>query len=122
MNGYVSGQQPCLDVVLLLQGRQIKIQFVVDTGFDGALTLPAQAIAALNLSFYQRISANLADDSNFMVDVYRATILWHGQTLDVAVLAMGQRPLLGTSLLNGSDLHIHFEDGGPLTLNLFGNG
>ncbi len=118
MNGYVFGQQPCPGVTMLLQGRQIEIEFAVDTGFEGALTLPITVVATLNLPFYQRISANLADDSNCMVDVYTATILWHGQPLNVAVLAMGQRPLLGTSLLNGNDLHIRFEDGGPLTLDL----
>lgn len=120
MNGYVSGQQPCLGITFVLpQGQQITIEFVVDTGYEGALTLPAQVVATLNLPFYQRISANLADDSSRNVDVHRATILWHDQTLNVAVLAMGQRPLLGTSLLNGSDLHVHFEDAGPLTITPF---
>ena len=120
MTGAVVGQQPHLGVVFVLSNQQhLSIEFVVDTGYEGALTLPETAVVALNLPFHQRISANLADDSSRRVDVHRATILWHDQPFAVAVLAMGQRPLLGTALLSGSDLHIHFEDGGPLALTLF---
>lgn len=120
MKGHVLGQQPCIEVTLILpNGQQIVIEFVIDTGYEGGLTLPAKVVAALNLPFYQRVSANLADDSSRMVDVHRTTILWQGQTLNAAVLAMGQRPLLGTSLLDGNDLSIHFEDGGPVSVIAF---
>ena len=43
-----------------------------------------------------------------MTDVYRATIDWDGAPLDVAVLAIGDRPLLGTALLDGYTLTIEF--------------
>jgi clan AA aspartic protease len=120
MNGYVSGRQPRIGVVFLLPNQpRIEIEFVIDTGFEGALTLPAQAVAALNLPLYQNIDAYLADDSSRKVDMYTAAILWQGRTLNVAVLAMGQRPLLGTALLDGNDLHVHFDDGGPLSVTPF---
>jgi hypothetical protein len=41
MNGYVSGRQPRIGVVFLLPNQQhIEIEFVIDTGLEGALTLP----------------------------------------------------------------------------------
>lgn len=120
MNGYVVGRQPRIGVVFLLPNQQrIEIEFVVDTGFEGALTMPIQAVAALNLPFEQRLDAHLTDDSSRSVNVHSAAILWQGRSLNVAVLAMGQRPLLGTALLDGNDLHVHFDDGGPLSVTSF---
>jgi clan AA aspartic protease len=52
----------------------IVIECVIDTGFEGALALPADAVAALGLPFYQGIYANLADNSDVSVDAYRATL------------------------------------------------
>ena len=53
-----------LPITLRLPGRgDLVIDFVVDTGFTGFLTLPPPAIAALGLSFLENIPANLADDS-----------------------------------------------------------
>jgi clan AA aspartic protease len=117
MNGTVVGTQPRIGVTFKLAPQpDVQIEFVIDTGFEGTLTLPPPAVAAMGLPFYQRIRANLADGSVRMVDVHKATIRWHSRELDVAVLAMGTRPLLGTSLLEGSDLMVHFEDGGALSL------
>jgi clan AA aspartic protease len=66
----------------------IAIEFVIDTGFEGALVLPAAAVAALGLSLHQRVISKLADGSRRMTEVYRATIDWDGAIIDVAVLAM----------------------------------
>jgi clan AA aspartic protease len=96
--------------------QSLTIEFVVDTGFAGALTLPPTAIASLGLPFVERISASLADSSTTFVDAYAATIVWDGEEREVAILATGDRPLLGTLLLDGFDLQIQFMDGGLLTL------
>jgi clan AA aspartic protease len=90
---------------------------VVDTGFEGALALPAEAVTLLGLPFYQAISANLADNSDVSVDAYRASIMWNGQERTVAVLAMGRRPLLGSALLAGNEFLAQFVDGGILTID-----
>jgi clan AA aspartic protease len=71
---------------------------------------------ALGLPFYQEMFANLADGSHIKVDVHKATILWDGRAVQVAVLAMGRRPLLGTALLDGYNLNADFEDHGALAL------
>ncbi len=93
------------------------IECVLDTGFEGALALPEEAVAALGLFFYQGIYANLADNSDVSVDAYRATIVWKEQELNVAVLAMGRRPLLGTALLVGKELVAQFVDDGLVTID-----
>jgi clan AA aspartic protease len=117
ISGHVARSQACLEVAFRLPGRpDLKIEFVIDTGFAGALTLPTAAIAALGLPFFQQIEASLADDASVRVDVHLATIVWDGVAIDVAVLAMGQRPLLGTALLDGYRLTADFQDGGPVSL------
>lgn len=84
--------------------------------FEGALTLPAAAVSALGLPYLIDIAANLADDSSSQVAVHQATILWDGREVDVAVLAMGKRPLLGTALLDGYNLNADFEDNGTVAV------
>jgi clan AA aspartic protease len=92
------------------------VEFVVDTGFVGFLTLPPAAIAALRLPFLRRIAANLADDSTIHVSVHAATIIWDGEEREVEILATGSRPLLGTLLLGGHSLTVWFTEGGMVSV------
>jgi clan AA aspartic protease len=117
IHGNVAGLQARVGVVFRLRNQpDLTIEFVVDTGFEGALTLPHRAVAALGLPFLEVRFANLADDSHAQVDIHQATIVWDGQEVDVAVLAMGTRPLLGTALLDGFNLSADFEDNGTVTV------
>ena len=115
MQGYVVGSQARLPVLVqspLLS--DVSIVFAIDTGFQGALTLPLATIMALSLPKQQEIFAKLADGSQTKVGVYRGSILWHGATIHVAVLAMDSDPLLGTSLLDGNHLFIDWTDQGEV--------
>jgi clan AA aspartic protease len=117
MTGRVSGRRALLHVVLRLIGRpDLSIEFVVDTGFTGFLTLPPAAVTALGLPRLGRLAANLADDQNVWVPVHAATILWHGRARTVRVLAMGKRPLVGTALLDDNCLGIEFVEDGEVTI------
>jgi predicted aspartyl protease len=51
-----------------------------------------------------------------MVEVYVATIVWNGEEREEEVLATGRRPLVGTLLLNGSELNVQFVEGGLLSI------
>ena len=119
MRGVVIGLEVRIKVVFRRPGQpDLAVEFVVDTGFAGALTLPAAAVAAMGLPFYQIMFANLADDSHVQANIHQATIVWDGREIDVAVLAMGQRPLLGTALLDGYNLNADFEDNGAVSVTL----
>ncbi|AFY54285.1 MAG: clan AA aspartic protease [Richelia sp. RM2_1_2] len=118
INGTVVGLQAQISVVLcLVEIPNIEIQFVVDTGFEGFLTLPPAAIAKLGLTYLTQINANLANNSNVSTDVFLATILWNGIKRDVTVLAMGRRPLVGTALLQDYHLGIDFREGGTVSVD-----
>jgi clan AA aspartic protease len=95
----------------------LQIEFVVDTGFEGALTLPATAVARLGLPYLTGLTANLADSSSIRRDVHLAAIIWNGVEQEVAVLVLEGQPLLGTALLENCRLMIEFMDGGNLVIN-----
>jgi clan AA aspartic protease len=97
--------------------RDIEIAFVVDTGFEGTLSLPSAAVVALGLPYYTELDVRLADDSATRTKVYIAPIVWNGVQMDAAVLATGRRPLLGTALLSGKRLEIEFVNAGRVTID-----
>jgi clan AA aspartic protease len=118
--GSVSGRHALVPVTLRTRNQpDLTIEFVLDTGFVGFLTLPPATVARLALPFRYRVPAGLADGSQVMVDVHVATILWHGVARRTEVIATGRQPLLGTSLLAGNDLSIRFADGDPVTIRPF---
>lgn len=118
IHGNVVGLQARICLILRPpESSDIEIECVVDTGFEGFLTLPPAAIAQLRLPYVARIDANLADNSNVAADVYLTTILWNGTERDVAVLGMGHRPLIGTRLLEDYHLSIDFYDGGTVLVD-----
>jgi clan AA aspartic protease len=96
----------------LSQTTELAIDFVVDTGFNGYLTLPSPAVAALKLPLESTIVARLADGSESEIPIYLAEIRWNEQVQFVTVLATGTKPLLGTSLLQGFRLTIEFSADG----------
>ena len=72
MSGRVTKQQAILPVTFLQpDGTRFSVEFVVDTGFVGFLTLPVGAVTALRFPFLFDIPINLADDSNTHAAVHR---------------------------------------------------
>ena len=119
IQGNVVGLQAQIGVLFCIPDREqiLEIKCVVDTGFEGFLTLPSAAVVQLQLPYLINLNANLADNSSVQVDVHLATILWHGVEKNIAVMAMGRRPLIGTSLLQDYHLAINFFNGGKVIID-----
>jgi clan AA aspartic protease len=98
------------------QGQEQRVEAVIDTGFNGFLTLPHPLVAALQLVFHSRALATLGDGSTVALRKYEATVLWEGQDRDVLVLESAGGSLAGMSLLYGSRMTLDIVDGGPLTI------
>jgi clan AA aspartic protease len=117
MRGAVQNLQACLTVRLILpSGHQVGLEFVVDTGFEGALALPLETIAQLKLPFELELDSVLADGNAVPTPVHSATILWQNKQIDVAILGLGERPLLGTALLADYRLTVDFLESGQVTV------
>lgn len=111
MEGVVRKLQAVIGVPFSVLGRpDIVIEFVVDTGFSGELLLPQAAIEVLGLPHQMDVMSTLSDGVSRRVAVYKATILWDGELLEVGVLATGNRPLLGTALLANHRVEIEFDE------------
>ncbi|HKQ78656.1 MAG TPA: clan AA aspartic protease [Blastocatellia bacterium] len=93
-----------------------QVEAVIDTGFNGYLTLPNQLIGLLNLPSAGNRSATLGDGSAVVLDAYLATVPWHGQDRDVLVLEAEGGALIGMSLLHGSRLSMEVMDDGEVTI------
>jgi clan AA aspartic protease len=118
IHGSVVGLQARMNVLLRPPERsEIEIECVIDTGFEGFLTLPISVITDLGLPYLININANLANNSSVETDVYLTTIIWNGVERNIAVLAMGRRPLIGTALLEDYHLSIDFCEGGTVLVD-----
>ncbi len=118
MTGGVRDRHALLPVTFRLPGQpDLMVEFVVDTGFTGELSLPSAAVAALQLPFLHRMPADLADDTTIDLAVHSGSIVWQGAERELRVVATGRRPLLGTSLLDGCELVAQFVDAGLVTID-----
>ncbi|MBD2354509.1 clan AA aspartic protease [Tolypothrix sp. FACHB-123] len=100
----------------LPQQPDFSLDFVIDAGFNDYLTLPLQAISAMNLPLYSSLPARLADGSETLLSVHLGTIVWDNVETVVPILAAGYKPLLGVAMMEGYHLEIDFEDNGLVSL------
>ncbi len=89
---------------------------VVDTGFEGPLTLPTETIGRLRLDWIGLDPWSTADDSSHDFDLYAAEVLWEGHWTLVSVLETGRHALLGMKLLGGFRLTIDVVEGGRVMI------
>jgi clan AA aspartic protease len=93
-------------------GQELEIEAVIDTGFNGYLTLPSDLITGLGLPFRRSGRAVLGDGSEITFDIHEAVILWDGQPRRIAVDVAETDPLLGMGLLYGHELNLQVIEGG----------
>ncbi len=96
-------------VLAAADGREVEIEAIIDTGFDGFLTLPANLIERLGLSLLGRVRAALGGGSELGMGGYEATVLWDGSKRNVLVLELDGNPLVGTAMLLGHRLTVDAE-------------
>jgi clan AA aspartic protease len=88
-----------------------EVEAVIDTGFNGFLTLPPALVAALGLPWLCRQQGQLADGSVQTFDVYVAKVDWDDQPRNVEVEATEAQPLIGMAMMQGSELRIQVIPG-----------
>ena len=98
------------------EGQSRAIDAVIDTEYNGFLTLPTAVVAELGLAFGGISRATLADGSVVAFDVYDVTVIWDGIARYVSANAADSTPLVGMSLLARHDLSIRVRDGGHVLI------
>ena len=89
---------------------------IVDTGFNGWLSLPPDLLAELNLRWKRRGRAILGDGSECVFNVYEAVVVWDDTLLTIPVDEADAEPLVGMSLMEGYELKMQVFEGGHVEL------
>ena len=97
-------------------GQTRDIEAVIDTGFNGYLTLPPALVSELGLTWLGQKSLVLANGSQDIFDTYGVTVLWDGQSRFVDADEADSIPLLGMAMLVRHNLSIDVEDGGRVVI------
>jgi clan AA aspartic protease len=97
-------------------GSRHRLEAVVDTGFNGYLTLPEHLVSQLQLQFAGHRRGMLADGSVVLLKMFLASIAWHRTQREVLILQTGGGPLLGMSLLERCRVTFDAVEGGHLKI------
>ena len=118
MQGFVN--QNCEAIIRLAVGHanspKQMVEALIDTGFTGFLSLPLSIITDLGLPWQFRDLGTLGDGSEVIFEMYKATVIWDGQTQVIDVAASEADPLVGMSLLYGFKVQIEAVEGGTVTI------
>lgn len=97
-------------------GQREEVDAIVDTGYDGFLTLPPTMIRELELRWITHGLATLADGSEIEFDIHEGEILWNRRCVAIRIDSSDSTPLIGMRLLEGFELTVQVRQGGPVTI------
>ena len=97
-------------------GRFQPINALLDTGFDGYLTLHSDTVARLGLEYAEHIPMILADGEEIEAPAHAGAVKWFGEERSIDVIAMDGLPLLGMRLLAGCKITIRAHPGGEVLI------
>lgn len=92
------------------------VEAVIDTGFNGFLTLDTAVIQTLKLLAAGSRRATLADGSVVAVDVYLGNVDWHGEIREILIIEAAGGALAGMLLLNGSRMVVDVVAHGDVSI------
>jgi clan AA aspartic protease len=109
ITGVVNLHREALIRVTLRGRRKLEkeIEAIIDTGFNGWLSLPNDVICELGFPFRSRARACLADGREGVFNIiYEGEIIWNEQYRNIPVVGNDGEPLIGMGLLFGHELTI----------------
>jgi clan AA aspartic protease len=118
MTGKVTGERAIelgFDVVAAGSSTH-SLTAIIDTGFNGYLTLPRKVLAAVGAKPAGARKAELADGNTIVLDTYLVQVHWHDQTREVLALEAESHPLVGMSTLWGNRVRFEARDGGEVKI------
>jgi clan AA aspartic protease len=99
------------------EGQQEHLDFKLDTGFDGGLSLHSAVVAALGLPRFGVQHVGLADGSVILCEMCDGVVEWGGVLRAVEVQVADSISLLGMALLSGHHVRIDVVDGGVVRIS-----
>jgi clan AA aspartic protease len=119
ISGVINGEfEPIISLsIRRFDGKVFTQDAIVDTGFNGWLSLPPDLIAQLSLKWKRRGRAILGDGSECVFNIYEAVVIWDNTLLVIPVDEANSEPLVGMSLMAGYQLIMKIFDGGNVELS-----
>ena len=100
----------------VISGEQThRVEFLVDTGFNGYLALPMSLVSSLELPLGEVQRGITADGRIGFFDTVRVQIIWHDQPLSSHAQVLDE-PLIGARLLHGHELNASWIPNGVIRL------
>jgi len=96
--------------------QEHEIEAIIDTGFNGFLTLPKSLVQTLQLPQPGRGRAVLADGSEGIFNIHACTVVWDGVLRQVETDTADCDPLVGMALLERHELRIQVTHGGRVAI------
>jgi clan AA aspartic protease len=97
-------------------GQELEIEAVIDTGFNGFLTLSPALVGQLGLLHIGQSRALLANGQEEILDLYEVTLQWDGQWRTVETDAADTDALVGMSLLYRYSVYVEAVEGGQVVI------
>ncbi len=111
-------QEAIIELEVVSLNWRETIDAVIDTGYDGYLTLPTNLVNRLKLQRAGYRRAILGDGNMVVFELYRVKVLWHGKEREVPVLRTDGGPLVGMALLNGNRLVLDVVKDGNVRIEI----
>jgi clan AA aspartic protease len=105
-----------LDLEILVGQTPVALKAVLDTGFNGHLTLPPAILAAVGAVLLGTRTAALADGNSVNLKTYLVTVRWHGGDRQVMALEADATPLVGMSMFWGDRVTFVAQTGGAVEI------
>ncbi len=104
-------RQPRIKLTVKGNRKAISIKPVIDTGFDGYLSLPVAIAISLGLELNGQVSVEFADGSKKRELTFLGTVIWQDREYDIDIfLTESEDALIGSSLLQGLKLIIGYAN------------
>jgi len=97
-------------------GQEQDIEAVIDTGFNGFLTVSSGLLRRLGLTRIGRSRVRLANGQEELLDLYEIEVLGDGQWRTVEAEAAETDALVGMSLVYGYSVHVEAIEGGRVVI------
>lgn len=99
-------------------GSRHSLRAVVDTGYNGHITLPKSLVDSLGLASSGKLRGMLADGTIVSMNTYLAELDWFNDIRKVVVTETEGGPLIGMALLEKSRIAIDVIEGGRIDIEL----
>jgi len=97
-------------------GREQDTEAVIDTGFNGFLTVSSALARRLGLLRIGRSRVRLASGQEEVLDLYEIEVLWDGQWRAVETDAAETDALVGMSLAYGYSVYVEVIESGCVVI------